>query len=405
MRTVRLNIKQRLQLTLLIVLLGGLIIAVQQWYQGKHPIAPATLTLLVPDDADLSDPKITLWLEAAREEGIRLETLRDSQFLKPWFDRNQLAGIVLADQFHRVASDILVDTLTDYVAQGGRLMLVYDAGVWTRAERYAEPYSRFAPLAGISYGHYAKLQDRVASWTTLLGSASTFDALQVPPGKYNLYEDMREYASTNPVQRELINEPLYALSGYDQPVLSYNVYVTEGDYAGEVLLQTPDGSVAAGINAYGQGKVLFVNLPLGYLKQRTDGVMTHGFLHYFADHLLALPRLASVPDGTGGLVMNWHLDSNVTFAALKGLRQLGFYEQGPFSVHITAGPDAHRKGDRGGINVAKSPTMQAWIDTFQQKGYQVGSHGGWIHDYWGEKVPDQPTDEFVAFLELNKQAL
>jgi hypothetical protein len=188
-------------------------------------------------------------------------------------------------------------------------------------------------------------------------------------------------------------------------VLSYDSYVTQGDYQGQVLLQTVQGNVAAGRHPHGQGEVLFVNLPLAYLKMRTDGMLMHGFLRYFAQQMLQVPYLASVPDGVGGLVMNWHLDSNVSLPALEKLRSLGFYQQGPYSVHITAGPDANRKGDGLGLNVAHNPKTQAWINFFQQHAYAVGSHGGWIHDYWGEKVPDGPTDEFEQYLQLNKEAL
>ena len=48
------------------------------------------------------------------------------------------------------------------------------------------------------------------------------------------------------------------------------------------------GPLAAGA----QGQVLFVNLPLTYLKGRTDALPMHGFLHYFSHQLLRLTQAA-----------------------------------------------------------------------------------------------------------------
>ena len=397
--------KQRLLYIGITLLCMVLLIGYQQNQQSTRHSEPATLILLLPEHSDLQDPKVTIWIDAAREEGLLLKPMSDAEFLHSWFARNEVAGVILPDQVHKVASDALIGTLDQYVADGGRLMLVYDAGIWTSNQRYAEQASRFSSLAGIDYGNYRQLQAAVSVFSPLLGNPASFTALQVPPGKFILYDDMRVYAKSPAVERELMAGPLYSLAGYDQPVLSYDSFVTQGDYQGQVLLQTAQGNVAAGRHPYGEGEVLFVNLPLAYLKMRTDGMLMHGFLRYFAEQMLHLPYLASVPDGVGGLVMNWHLDSNVTLPALEKLRSLGFYQQGPYSVHITAGPDANRKGDGLGLDVPHNKKTQEWIKFFQQHNYVVGSHGGWIHDYWGTKVPDAPTAEFESYLQLNKQAL
>jgi len=382
-----------------------LLLAYQLVRQPGRQAEPATLILLLPDHTDLHDPKVSVWLDAARELGLPLTPMTDSEFLHPWFTRSQVAGVILPDQVHKVAGDVLIDTLAQYVAQGGQLMLVYDAGIWTSDQRYAEHASRLSSLAGIAYGDYNTLRAGVSTWSPLLAQGKTFRALQVPPGKYARYDNMREYNKMPAVSRSLFDTPLYSLAGYDQPVLSYDSYVTSGDYQGAVLMQNVQGSVVAGIHDHGKGDVLFVNLPLGYLKARTDGLLLQAFLQYFATRMVHTPVLAAVPDAVGGLVMNWHLDSNVTLPALEKLRALGFYQQGPFSVHITAGPDAARKGDHAGLDVPHNRKIQNWIKFFQAHGYAVGSHGGWIHDYWGNKVPDKPTPEFENYLALNKQAL
>jgi peptidoglycan/xylan/chitin deacetylase (PgdA/CDA1 family) len=383
----------------------ALLLLYQHEQQAYKEADPATLVLLLPDKTNIQDPKVTVWLDAAAEQGLLLKPMTDSEFMNSWFDRSQVSGVILPDQVHKVASDVLIDTLNQYVTHGGHLMLVYDAGTWTLKQKYTQHASRLSGLAGISYANYHQLRAKVSTWSPIVASRATFEALQVPPGKYAPYDIMRKDAKTPAIDHKLVDAPLYSLSGYDHPVLSYDSFTTSGTYQGTVLMQTVAGSVAAGIHRQGKGKVLFVNLPLAYLKSRTDGMLMHAFVHYFAVHMNNLPYLASTPDARGGLVMNLHLGSNVALPVLEKIRALGIFKQGPFSIHITAGPDAHRKGDGLGIDVPHNKKTQEWIKFFQSRGDAIGSHGGWVHDYWGEFVPDKPTPEFENLLKLNKEAL
>ena len=153
------------------------------------------------------------------------------------------------------------------------------------------------------------------------------------------------------------------------------------------------------------GSVLFVNLPLGYLKGNTDGLPMHAFLKYFAEHVLALPFLESVPDGVGGLVLNWHVDSNAAIKPLQEMNGWSLLRQGPYSIHITAGPDAMAIGDGRGVNVEHNPISQALIRKYEGLGYQIGSHGGWIHNYFASHVDKDDPKNLEQFLALNKNAL
>jgi hypothetical protein len=80
-------------------------------------------------------------------------------------------------------------------------------------------------------------------------------------------------------------------------------------------------------------------------------------------------------------------------------------QQGPYSIHITAGPDASHEGDTRGFNVEGSPVSQGLIRTFMGLGYSVGSHGGWIHDYFSAHVETDSPKDLEKFLALNKNAL
>lgn len=387
---------------IVIVLAIGAIVVQNNYFSTS---APAHLVLLLPDNADAQSPKVQVWLDAIEEEGFLVTVMHDSAFLHPWTNRSKFSGVILPDQVHKVASDSLITTLDDYVTKGGKLMLVYDAGIWSLESRYTSNFSRFSHLAGVNYAHYNKLQKETISWQPVLASEKTFSTLRIPPGKYHPYGELAVKKSPRIDYVKVQDDKLYSISGYEHMLINYDIYATDYKYNGEVLMQSPKGDVIAGKRSHGKGTVLYVNLSLGYLKGRTDGLFLHSFLHYFANHIVQLPYLAAVPDGVGGIVMNWHLDSNVAFRPLKRIRDLGIYKQGPYSIHITAGPDSLFIGDQAGLNVPENKRSQKWIKYFKEKGYQVGSHGGWIHDRFGEYVKDKPTEEFERYLVKNKQAL
>src|SRR5581483_11928878 len=182
----------------------------------------------------------------------------------------------------------------------------------------------------------------------------------------------------------------------------YASFVNRGKYDGDILLRSIPGLVA-GYRRSGQGSVLYVNLALGSLARRTDALLLHGFLHYFGVRS-GLPTLASVPDGTGGLVLNWHLDSNAALKPMETLKAIGFYDQGPFSYHLTAGPDRDTAGDHLGLDVPHNQRIQEWIKFLLARGNTIGDHGGWIHNYFGAHLTEEDKS-FELYLKLNTQAL
>jgi hypothetical protein len=256
----------------------------------------------------------------------------------------------------------------------------------------------------VDYALYDKLGDKTIQWGKVTATNTIVDQMEIPPGKYYPF-----HAATAP---SINNESAIApdrtfaveLRRYKYGDLQYPSFVTSGHYAGQVLFRSSNGLVA-GQQSFQKGSVLFVNLPLGYLKGNTDGLLLHAFLKYFADHTLSLPYLMSVPDGIGGLVLNWHIDSN---AAIKPLQQMSSWtllQQGPYSIHITAGPDSGKLGDRKGFDVDHNPVSQELIRKYEGLGYEVGSHGGWIHDYFSAHVETDKPDDLEQFLALNKNAL
>jgi hypothetical protein len=221
-------------------------------------------------------------------------------------------------------------------------------------------------------------------------------------------------------------DPVDAYNGYLLGPLIYPSYVTQGDFGGlpgqQVLATSPQFGLVAGVNPVGAGQVLFVNLPLTYLKGRTDALMMHGFLHHFARNMLGMAHLSAMPNGVAGMTLDWHLDAMAAQAPTNNLIKLNVFNdpQALFSIEMTAGPDAVLPGDRQGWNLLNNKKAQQFLKTFQTAGHSVGSHGGWIHDYYGTHVTETnqllstnkacvnsviKVDNYLQCLVLNRQAV
>ena len=361
-----------------------------------------TLLLLIPDSSSASDPMVQIWMDAASEEGLHLALVRDSELLSPTSDVHG-AGLIVPDDIHRVANDALIGALYGYVQRGGKLMLVYDAGTWNLHNAYPGGGSRLSELAGVRYALYDTYADDCIQWSEVWGSADAMHDLGMPPGKF-VPMSHREPAAWRPVSATEPANTEFTIARYQYGDVSYPAYRTDGQYSGRVLLRSKAG-LAAGYRAVGSGGVLFVNLPLGYLVNRTDGLLLHSFLRYFAVKVLALPYLASVPDGTGGLVLNWQIDARSSLGQLERMRRSGVFTQGPFSEHITAGPDDDWPHDGHGLDLTHNPEAQRWVHFFEARGDAIGSHGGWIHNYFGEHLSDKNEKDFTRYLQENYDAL
>jgi len=313
--------------------------------------------------------------------------------------------VILPDSIHQQASDLFVATLHRFVAEGGKLMLVYDAGTFSLNGTYPASRSRLSDLAGVDYALYGKLGDKTIQWGKITSTSAIISQMEIPPGKYYPFHAGASVSVSKDGPPSSARGTFdIELRRYKYGDLQYPSFVTSGDYAGEVLFHSSNGLVA-GQQSYQKGSVLFVNLPLGYLKGSTDGLMLHAFLKYFGEQALSLPYLMTVPDGVGGLVLNWHIDSNAAIKPLEEMASWTLLQQGPYSIHITAGPDAGKVGDRGGFDVDHNPASQDLIRKYEGLGYEIGSHGGWIHDYFSAHVETDNPKDLEQFLSLNKDAL
>lgn len=375
------------------------------WMLLRHPAADATrpdhLALVVPDEYAADDPGVTAWRDAAQEIGVPLVVIRASELLRD-DAAGRHAALILPDQVHRRMNDALLADLARRVeTDGARLMIVHDAGVLDMNGHYADE-SRLSALTGVRYALYGRLTTGMVGEQRAWVEAAALPLLRMPPGKLVSDDDNQPLTSAHPAPRP---DARFGMIGYQYGRMRYPAFATTGDYPGLRLMTGEDGTLLAGLRRAGAGQVLFVNLPLAYLKLRTDGLFLSSFLGYFATGVAGLPTLSPMPDAQGALVMNWHIDSGAAVPAMEQLAARGGLGQGPYSVHLTAGPDVDREGDGQGMDLANNATMRRWVARFAERGDEIGSHGGWIHNAFGKQVNTQDPAKSAALIERNTEVV
>jgi Polysaccharide deacetylase len=355
-------------------------------------LVEAGLVLLLPNAQANDHPVTQAWLDAAQEEGLSLQPMSDDAFVQALANHQSLPGVILPDTVHRQASDMLVNALHHYVQQGGQLLVAFDAALLDPQQgAYAAPQSRLSPLVGSVYALYDQMGDATTAQGPVYMSRKAEKTLAIQPGKLDFEGD----------QASAWGE----LTTYGYKTLSYSHYRTLPSDRSDTLVKSAQGDTVVSTHHHGQGSVLFANLPLGYLKTQTDSYLLHRLLSHFAVAMVHQPILASTPGAQGGMVLNLHVDSNAAQAHLQSLEAAGWFDQGPYSIHITAGPDTYTPGDHMGIDLPHNPWMQGFLQRQHAKGHEIGNHGGWMHNVFGYGVTQDNRERFEPFLSLNHTAV
>ena len=376
---------------LLLLLSGSLLWTERSWWLDWAEPAPHGIVLLVPDRQALDHPVTQAWLDAAHEEGLAVQTMSSDRFVRAVARGETLAGVLVPDTVHTQASDVWVQALDHHVRQGGHALISHDAALFSVGRsRYAQAASRLSGMVGFRYGLYDELQDQTLTLGPVLASREARQALAIVPGKIHFASDTQEWGE---------------LTTYGYSQLLYPYLRTAGPVDAQVWLRSELGDPIVSSRAHGQGSVLFANLPLGYLKTRTDSYWLHRLLGHFASQVVGQPLLSAAPEGVGGMVLNLHVDSNASEPPMLAMEQSGWFRQGPFSIHITAGPDTYRVGDRMGLDIPHNTRMQGLLRRLHGLGHDIGNHGGWIHNIYGEQVSEDNRSQFEPWLVLNHKTL
>jgi len=242
-------------------------------------------------------------------------------------------------------------------------------------------YITFATHGERAYGiGYIKFNSRRAS-----------DFFQVPPGK---------------ITGSIL------LSGYTYGKLSYPIARTEflesihqEDIFAEVITAEEDKYPAIVLKRYGRGNILYVNLPLGYLKAYSDDLPLRAFMRTFLFRVAKIPHLVNTNQGKGGLVINWHIDSNAEWAEIPAaIKNSVLNHNLHYSIHITAGDFRDEKGDGLGFDACGKGKDS--VRLFLPFG-TIGSHGGWAHNWFSNNLEkgNLPANDLELYINKNKTCL
>ncbi|MDP8223307.1 MAG: hypothetical protein P9L99_08110 [Candidatus Lernaella stagnicola] len=257
-----------------------------------------------------------------------------------------------------------------YIQAGGNVAIIYDAGVKNRKGFYRAK-SPFSDILGINYVTYDDLE--TASYTyghVEFADEDKRNYMEIPFGKVG---------------------PDGVLSSYSYGELTYPVArikelapLTYDEVYGKVVMSKDEKYPAVVIRNHGNGSVLYVNLPLGFLKSYSDDLPLRSVLRVFLFKEVGFPHLVNLPFNKPGLVLNWHIDDYTEWETMPRMIEDGMMKPiMEYSIHITAGEFVETPGDELGFDACGKG--RPVVDKFKSFGV-LGSHGGWAHNWFSDNI-------------------
>jgi len=301
-------------------------------------------------------------------------------------------GIIFPDGLVKSMPEGTIPWLREYLNHGGNIFVSCDAGIQSSKGYFLEK-AMLSDIAGINYITYATLGEKAFTYGNIRFSSEKESAFfQMPPGKTN--EDN-------------------ILTGYTYGALSYPVAVTEllkDRHETEVLAWavTEQGEEfpAVTMKRHAKGNVLYVDLPLGYLKAyASDDMLLRSFIRTFLFKVVKVPHLLNTDGGTGVLVVNWHIDSSVEWTEIPDAIERNYLRKDlKYSIHVTAGDFLNEEGDGLGFDACgRGKDIAGLLLPYGE----IGSHGGWAHNWFADNLENNrlSEEEITLYIEKNKTCL
>jgi hypothetical protein len=327
------------------------------------------------------------------EEGVSFETVEIYSLIETTAKdlAQKIPVIIFPDGVAQSLPKEAVNWTKQYLANAGNIAVIYDAGI--KAPRgYFLDKAIFADIIGINYMMFNKIKEKAYTIGSLkFASQQKADSLQIPPGKTDeaLFLSSYMYGKlTYPMAR---NE-------YMQPIPESNIFAS-------IITQQGEKYPAIVHNRYGNGNVLYVNLPLGYLKAYSDDLPLRAILRTFLFQTVKIPHLVNTNHGRGKLVINWHIDSNAEWREIPNTIANQYLDQTlRSSIHITAGDFRDEEGDQLGFDACGRG--RTFAQQYLPYGI-IGSHGGWAHNWFADEQVNQRlwTYEIKKYINKNKKCL
>lgn len=279
----------------------------------------------------------------------------------------------------------------DYCRAGGNVIIVYDPGTVSVKKTYLKE-AIFTPLTGINYITYDhKGEGAYTVGNIKFADEESSEFFQIPCGKTAEGLLLGGYAYGKLEYPIACNTSLHTISPGD---LFATAIAKDGREYPAIVLQD-----------CGEGKVLYVNLPLGHLKCFSDDLPLRSIIRTFLEKIIKIPHLQNTSYGKGGLVINWHIDSSIDWASIDTMLEDGYLLKDiKYSLHITAGDFRDEPGDGLGFDACGKgrPYLQLI------KGYGAfGSHGGWGHNWFSKNIENNKfqKNEIYEYIKKNNDCL
>ena len=327
------------------------------------------------------------------EEGIPWEAVEISRLTTT--PAKKLAqtkpAIIFPDGLLQSMPDATRTWAKEYLASEGSIAVIYDAGIKTPKGHYREK-ALLSDIVGVNYIAYSKFKENAYTKGRIeFKSKEKADFFQMPPGKTDDNNILSGYIYGN-LQYSVARTELI------QPMSEENIFA-------EAVTAEGERYQAIAIKKYGRGNVLYVNLPLGYLKAFSDDLPLRAILRTFLFQVVGIPHLINTENGIGGLTINWHIDSNIEWANIpEAIKGKIFDKELRYSIHITTGNFRDQEGD--GLGFDACGKGREFTQMLRPYG-RIGSHGGWAHNWFAENLEKNKfsAEEIELYINKNKTCL
>ncbi len=356
------------------------LLASMAWVYARHqdpnPVQKHKLSVLMvyhPSQIKKYPYVFPAYESVLEEEGVPFERVTPSSLLahsaSAAVDLHPV--VIFPDGVAQKLPEDIIYWVREYVENGGHAMAVFDPGTKDLSGYYLKE-AVLDRLTGIAYSRYSELRDKAYDTAYLrFRDSEAAEFFEIPDGK--------------------LWSGLY-MCGYAYQKLKYPVarVATWGTVSPSEIWATAEIGddehfPALVLRRMKSGSILYVNLPLGQLKAYgSDDLMMRSILRAYLFKVAKMPHLMSVPNGIGGLVINWHIDDNSEWFNIPDfIRRNYFRPSMPASFHITAGDFVDYPGDGMGFDACGKGREQ--VKMAAAYGH-IGSHGGWGHNWFAANV-------------------
>ncbi len=346
-----------------------------------------------PDHLKTAPHILAAYQSVLEEEGVSCKGVEIGELLKLKADKlvRTTPVLILPDTLLQNVPEELDVWIDQYLTKGGNVILSYDVGVKDPNGLFLKR-AALAHIVGLNYITYATTGPAAYELGAVrFSSEAGRDFFQIPPGKTvdGVWLSSYTYGALDyPIAR---NEALWNIP--EKNIYAYGVTKKQEKFP---LLTLAD---------YGKGKVLYINLPLGYLKAYSDDLPMRSILRTFLFEVVGMPHVMNVEQGRGGIVLNWHVDSDIEHISLPYLLAKGiFRKEIAASIHVTAGNFFLKPGDDTGF--AADKRGRHLVLALKEYG-RIGSHGGWAHNWFSENVSNGTfkEKEIREYIAKNNESL